>query len=126
MDSGTKQVETGVQKAQAAGESLNMIVNNVKDVASMIQNIAAAAEQQGSASEQISRSLENINSVTREATSGASQAAQASSELSNKAEQLRELVSRFKLSEGGATETVESKPKAMRKAATAMKQKAAA
>ncbi len=126
MDSGTKQVETGVQKAQAAGESLNMIVNNVKDVASMIQNIAAAAEQQGSASEQISRSLENINSVTREATSGASQAAQASSELSNKAEQLRELVSRFKLSEGGAAETVESKPKVMRKAANAMKQKAAA
>ena len=126
MDSGTKQVETGVQKAQAAGESLNMIVNNVKEVASMIQNIAAAAEQQGSASEQISRSLENINSVTREATSGASQAAQASSELSNKAEQLRELVSRFKLSEGGATETVESKPSARRKAANAMKQKAAA
>ncbi|HLP86107.1 MAG TPA: methyl-accepting chemotaxis protein [Phycisphaerales bacterium] len=126
MGSGTKQVETGVQKAQAAGESLNMIVSNVKEVALMIQNIAAAAEQQGSASEQISRSLENINSVTREATSGAAQAAQASSELSTKAEQLRELVSRFKLSEGTASTTTETKPAALKRAAGEMKHKVAA
>jgi methyl-accepting chemotaxis protein len=127
MDGGTKQVEVGVQKAQAAGESLNMIVNNAKDVAVMIQTIAAAAEQQGSASEQISRSLENINSVTREATSGAAQAAQASSELSSKAEQLRELVSRFKLADANSSSTTtEGKPAAMKKAAYSMKQKVAA
>ena len=102
MSAGTQQVEVGVGKAQEAGSSLKMIVSSAQDVAGMIQAIAAAAEQQSSASEQISRSLEGINGVTKEATAGASQAAQAANDLSSKAEQLRELVARFRLEAGGA------------------------
>jgi len=100
MTTGTQQVEVGVEKANAAGVTLKGIVASANEVASMIQSIAAASEQQSSASEQISRSLESISSVTREATAGASQAAQASTELSSKAEQLRSMVARFKLTDG--------------------------
>ncbi len=112
MTTGTQQVEVGVEKANAAGITLKGIVASANDVASMIQSIAAASEQQSSASEQISRSLESISSVTREATAGASQAAQASTELSSKAEQLRSMVARFKLSDGAQGET-ESSPQAV-------------
>jgi methyl-accepting chemotaxis protein len=111
MTTGTQQVEVGVEKANAAGVTLKGIVQSAKDVASMIQSIAAASEQQSSASEQISRSLESINSVTREATAGASQAAQASTELSSKAEELRSMVARFKLTDGNQPEG-ESSPQA--------------
>ena len=112
MTTGTQQVEVGVEKANAAGITLKGIVASANDVASMIQSIAAASEQQSSASEQISRSLESISSVTREATAGASQAAQASTELSSKAEQLRSMVARFKLSDGAQGET-DSSPQAV-------------
>lgn len=102
METGTKQVNVGVEKASGAGASLQSIVASAKNVAGMIQSIAAAAEEQSAASEQISRSLEQISAVTKEATAGSTQAATAASELSAKAEELQALVSRFQL-EGAAS-----------------------
>ncbi len=96
MESGTRQVEQGVELATQAGASLQEIVNSAKTVASMIQSIAAAAEEQSSASEQVSRNVESISSVTRQTNEGAGQAAQAAAELSRKAEELQRLVGRFK------------------------------
>ncbi len=96
MQSGTKQVEQGVELATQAGASLQEIVNSAKTVAMMIQSIAAAAEEQSSASEQVSRNVESISSVTRQTNEGAGQAAQAAAELSRKAEELQRLVGRFK------------------------------
>jgi methyl-accepting chemotaxis protein len=106
MQLGTKQVEEGVERANSAGSTLRTIVESAGDVAGMIRSIAAASEQQSTASEQISKNLEAITSVTREATAGADQASQAATELSKKSEQLRSMVSRFKLDDS----TTESKP----------------
>lgn len=97
MNTGTGQVQQGVQLATSAGDNLVQIVQSAKDVAQMIQSIAAAAEEQSSASEQVSRNVEAISAVTRQASEGASQAASAASQLSNKAEQLQRLVGQFKL-----------------------------
>jgi methyl-accepting chemotaxis protein len=108
MQTGTKQVEQGVEQANSAGCTLRTIVESASDVAGMIRSIAAASEQQSTASEQISKNLEAITSVTREATAGADQASQAATELSKKSEQLRGLVSRFKLDDN----TTELKPSA--------------
>ncbi len=96
MEAGTDQVQVGVSKASEAGQSLNQIVAGAREVAGMIQSIAAAAEQQSAASEEVSRNIDGIASVTRQATEGSNQAAQAAAQLSNKAEQLQALVSKFK------------------------------
>jgi len=98
MEAGTKQVETGVEKARSAGSSLERIVASANEVAGMIQSIAAGTEQQSAASAQVSRSIESISAVTRQASEGAGQAAMAAAQLSTKAEQLQALVSRFKTS----------------------------
>jgi methyl-accepting chemotaxis protein len=80
MKEGTTEVQAGVQSAEGAGKSLEQIVSVARDVAGMVQAISAAAEEAGA---------------------GAGQSATAATELSAKAEQLRTMVSRFKL-EGGA------------------------
>jgi methyl-accepting chemotaxis protein len=97
MGRGTEQVALGVEKATSAGESLEKIVRASRDVATMIQSIAAAAEQQSSASEEVSRSMSSIQVITQESTKGAQQAAEAATSLSEKAEKLNQLVARFKL-----------------------------
>ena len=96
MMAGTEQVTVGVERATEAGRSLDRIVLSAKQVADMIQSIAAASEEQSAASEQISRSIENISAVSRQATEGANQAASAATQLSRKAESLQSLVGRFK------------------------------
>ncbi len=97
MGSGTERVTEGVSLAEQAGHSLQKIVEGSKNVATMIQSIAAASEEQSSAAEQISRNVESINAVTRESAEGANQAAAAASQLSTKAEQLQRLVGQFKI-----------------------------
>jgi methyl-accepting chemotaxis protein len=97
MNAGTAQVETGVQRATQAGDSLQKIVASAKSVADMIQSIAAAAEEQSAASEEVSRSIESINAVANQAKEGAGQAAIAASQLSTKAEQLQTMINTFKV-----------------------------
>jgi len=77
MNRGTEQVRSGVQSAAQAGDSLEKIVAGASEVATMITSISAASEEAGA---------------------GAGQSASAASQLSRKAEQLRELVQKFKLS----------------------------
>ncbi len=97
MSEGTERVNEGVTYAEKAGNALEAIVNGSKQVSDMIQSIAAASDEQATATQEISRSLDTINSVTRHSSEGAQQAACAATQLSEKSEQLRALVSQFKL-----------------------------
>ncbi|TVQ30798.1 MAG: methyl-accepting chemotaxis protein [Phycisphaeraceae bacterium] len=97
MQTGRERVGEGVTLAEQAGESLRSIVAGSREVAAMIQSIAAGAEEQSAASTQVSRSVEAINAVTSESAEGVRQASAAATQLSTKAEQLQALVGRFKL-----------------------------
>lgn len=98
MEGGTAQVKAGVERATVAGDNLEQIVASAREVSSMVQTIATASEEQSAASERVSRGAEQIAAVSRQAGKGAGQAAEAASDLSNKAEQMRALVNRFKVS----------------------------
>lgn len=98
MQGGTEQVKAGVERATVAGDNLERIVASAREVSMMVQSIAAAAEQQSSSSEQVSRSAEQIASVAKQSGEGASQASMAANDLSQKAEQMRSMVGRFKVS----------------------------
>ncbi len=76
MHEGSSYVEAGVRSATLAGESLSEIIGKSKSVADMIRSVAAAAMQAGAGSEQ---------------------AAGAATQLSTKAEQLQQMVRRFKV-----------------------------
>ena len=97
MNSGKKDVETGVGFASKAGESLKAIVEMVKSVSDMIQQIAAAQEQQSSAAGEVSANMENIATVTKEASTSVMETSNAAGELSKIASELQALTGQFKL-----------------------------
>ncbi len=97
IESGSNRVGRGVELASQAGVALMSIVEGSKGVQSMVQDIAAAASEQTSAAGEIACSVERISSVTNMSSAGAAQSSQAAGDLANQAEQLQELVGRFKI-----------------------------
>ncbi|MEM7625919.1 MAG: methyl-accepting chemotaxis protein [Planctomycetota bacterium] len=97
MGEGTRQVEVGVNRATDAGTSLTQIVSNAREVAGMIQSIAAATEEQSAASEEVARTIEAIAAVTQQSKDGTDQAAIAAVQLSEQAERLQTMVGKFKV-----------------------------
>ncbi|MEM9419226.1 MAG: methyl-accepting chemotaxis protein [Planctomycetota bacterium] len=95
MNTGTDQVNVGVDTATQAGASLEQIVGTSEGLAMKVQSIAAAAEEQSSAAQEVALGIEQINAVSAHSLEGTRQANEASEHLSRKAEDLRELVSRF-------------------------------
>jgi methyl-accepting chemotaxis protein len=97
IENGSKRVGRGVELASSAGEALMSIVSGSKGVQRMVQDIAAAAGEQTAAADEIARAVEGINSVTNQSAESASQSSIAAADLAKQAEQLQELVSRFRL-----------------------------
>lgn len=97
MDSGRKDAEAGVALASEAGESLNAIIDMVKNVSDMIQQIAAATEEQSAAAGEVSVNMDGIATVTKEASSSVSDTSSSACELSKIASELQAMTSQFKL-----------------------------
>ena len=97
MQSGTQQVEKGVEVTAKAGESLKQIIGQAEHVGEMVTHIATAANEQSSATEQVNSNMEQINRLVSESAEGAQQSAKACEQLSGLAFELQNLVSRFKL-----------------------------
>ena len=97
MESGTKQVELGVESTTQAGSSLHEIIKTSEQVGDMILLIATAATEQSSATEEINSSIEQIAKITEESAAGTQESAKAVGELSNLATHLHALVGKFKV-----------------------------
>lgn len=97
MNSGRKDVDAGVGFATEAGVSLTNIVEIVKNVSNMINQIAAAEEQQSAAAGEISSNMESIANVSKEASGSVKDTSNAANELSKIASELQAMTSQFKL-----------------------------
>jgi len=97
MQTGIKEVDSGRELADRAGNSLSEIVTMSGRVMDMIQQIATASEEQSTAAEQISRNVEQVASITKETATGAEQSATAAEQLSHQAEGLKSMVGQFKV-----------------------------
>ncbi len=97
MEVGKQKSMHGVEQASAAGEALNTINQAVDRINTMNTQIASAAEEQSTVTEEINRNIVNINEVAEQTSEGAKQAAIASDDLSRLAEELKQLVSQFKV-----------------------------
>ncbi len=96
MQSGTKQVELGVESTTKAGSSLQEIITTSEQVGNMVMLIATAATEQASATEEINSNITQIAKITQETATGANESAKAVHELSNLATELHAIVSKFK------------------------------
>ena len=101
MNKGTMEVQSGIELADKAGESLKQILTSTHEVLDMVNQIAAASEEQSATSEQISKNVIAISKVTADSTSRVEDVAKTADELARMTEQLRDLISSFKVNESG-------------------------
>jgi len=113
MESGTRQVESGVETTTKAGAALFDIMQSAEKVGDMVAQIATAATEQSAATEEVNSNIEQIAKVTQETAEGARQSANACQELSRLALELRNLIGEFKIHNGdaAATRTVKLLPR---------------
>jgi methyl-accepting chemotaxis protein len=97
MEAGTKKVDTGVELANQAGESLKHIVKSSQNVTDMIQQIATAADEQTSAGNEISSNLETVANITHQTADLVQKSSESTQNLDALAQQLQQLVSGFRL-----------------------------
>ncbi|MEZ6164524.1 MAG: methyl-accepting chemotaxis protein [Phycisphaerales bacterium] len=97
MQQGTECVNSGVEQASAAGESLNQIKSYAVDLSDMVNSIAAATDEQSAASSDVSRTIQEIASVTQQVSSSASESSRAMDDLALRATALNDIANRFKI-----------------------------
>jgi len=98
MEQGVRQVESGTQEAAKSGAALRDILEQVNDVAMQVNQIATAAEEQTATTTEISSNMHQITDVVQETSRGAQESSAAAHRLASLASELKQAVSRFKIS----------------------------
>ncbi len=105
MQIGTTDVESGVELANQAGNSLEQIVDSVQSVTNMIQNIATAAQEQATTGEDVASNLESVSCITQKTAGDAQQSNAASRQLYSMVSDIQSLANAFKLRNGKSDNT---------------------
>ena len=105
IESGSHEVEIGVEKTTASGAALQEIIRMSEQVGDLISHIATAATQQSSATVEVNSSVTQISNLTDSSSLSAEQTAKACANLSRMALDLRTLVSQFRLDAASRSRT---------------------
>ena len=97
IESSVGKVENGSQIAAETERALQEIVDGVIKANSLVIEIAAASNEQSHGIGQVNQGLGQIDQVTQQNTANAEESAAVAEELSGQSEQLRQMLSRFKL-----------------------------
>lgn len=97
MEKSTQGVVEGAKLSDAAGAALSEIRNVSNRLADLIQSISASTEQQATSANGVAQNIQNILTVTEQTQQGTQQTAQSIRELSKLAEELKNSVSRFRV-----------------------------
>ncbi len=98
MQEGTKEVQAGIELTDKSGKALEQIMQSSEKVTNLVQEISAASEEQATATEQISKNIMSISQVSSESAHQVEDVLIHSENLVAQTEQLKEKVSKFKLS----------------------------
>lgn len=97
IEGSIKNVEVGIKIAGDTAEALKKIVAEVANAADLVGSIAVASKEQAMGIEQINQGIIQVSQVVQNNAATSEETAAASSELSSQANQLREVVSVFKI-----------------------------
>ncbi len=95
-ENGVQDAAVGVSKVQEAEQMLSGISDVVISIASMATQMAAAVEQQAHVAEDINQQVVSISSLADESMHSGEAVCHSSEQLNNTAEELHELVLRFR------------------------------
>lgn len=99
-----ERVQAGSTLVGAAGESVNDIVVQVRRVSDLIAEITAASQEQAGGISQIGEAVQQLDQATQQNAALVEESAAAAESLKQQAARLSELVSVFKLTQGGASQ----------------------
>ena len=97
IENSLKAVENGTRIADETAQSLLSVVEGTKEIASQINQIAAASSEQSKGAAQVQLGIDQIPNVVQTNSATAEESAAASEELSGQAQMLKTLISKFKL-----------------------------
>ncbi|MDY3553297.1 methyl-accepting chemotaxis protein [Gemmata sp. JC717] len=102
-----KKVEAGTELVNKSGDTLTEIVISVKRVTDIVAEIAGASKEQSGGIEQVNKAVSQMDTVTQRNASQTEEMSATAQTLTDQANQLRDLVARFKVSsEPGPTRRV--------------------
>lgn len=90
-------VENGTKIAKDTADSLEAVVNGIKEVTDSIGTISEASDQQANAADQAKQGIDQISSVVQNNSATAEESAAASEELSGQAQLLKQMIGNFRL-----------------------------
>jgi methyl-accepting chemotaxis protein len=93
-------VEAGARLVDAAGKTMDEIVDSVRRVSDLIAEIAAASKEQSAGIEQVNRAVAQMDHVVQQNASLVEEASAATESMKEQAGALLHTVARFKLGEG--------------------------
>ncbi|ASA56818.1 hypothetical protein BSQ33_14700 [Vibrio gazogenes] len=97
MDQGKKQAMSCVEQADETNETLQTIIHAIGVINDMNMQIASASEQQSTVAESINENIVNVRQIAEENAVASDETRQSSGEIARLAEQLNQLVTRFKI-----------------------------
>jgi methyl-accepting chemotaxis protein len=97
MEEGVQEVEKGAVSSQKSGQALEEILQRINEVSMQVNQIATAAEQQTATTGEVTSNIHQITGVVHQTASGAEETAAAAAQLAGQAQDLQNLVSRFRL-----------------------------
>jgi methyl-accepting chemotaxis protein len=97
MDVGVQEVEKGAVSSQKSGKALEEILERINEVTMQVNQIATAAEQQTATTSEVTSNIQQITEVVHQTARGADETASAAAQLATQAQDLQNLVSRFRL-----------------------------
>ncbi|MEH6543239.1 MAG: methyl-accepting chemotaxis protein [Porticoccaceae bacterium] len=99
-----KNISEGTELVNSSGNTLRQIASSSSDVSDLVSEIAAASQEQSAGIQQVNRSVVEMDSITQQNAALVEEAAAASEAMGIQAQQLKELVSFFQLSDNDALE----------------------
>jgi len=97
MSNSHKMAEGTVTESKEVEDALETIHGKVSSISDMSTHIAEAVKQQASTAEDIDRNIVGISRVAEDNVGNASETTRASEEMASKADQLREMLTSFKV-----------------------------
>lgn len=104
IETSVKAVEKGMVIAGQTAAQLEDVAENSKIITEEVTNIAETLETQTTEIQQINEGIEQINDVVQTNSATSEECAAASQEMSSEAENLREMIRKFKVAESEKTE----------------------
>ena len=111
MDEMRTKIETMLNKLNTESDSnLNGILQSVKEVSEVMENIKVASQEQAEGVDQINRAIADMDRITQENSALVEQNATASNHMAEEAEKLQELLNTFRVEDAEALLEPEEKP----------------